>query len=208
MSIKDALNFKPKLKLLRHRKAVFIVVPVRWLWLQIGAAVLFLAGAVWAGFWFGGGELDKRAKEAVAAYFEELQGGMTQAELERRIAMIREGSDTLTGSQPLGQLHALTSQITVAGDKTTIAGFVEIDRATGRMTIRSVDSAPGYVIIRVPREEAWFGRPYSGGLIELAEGDRAMNIRLRIGVLAESRRGFVMSADRNTNNENPPKVWP
>jgi hypothetical protein len=114
------------------------------------------------------------------------------------------------------RLAALEQQIVISGDKTVIGGFVEFDRADGTVIVRNVDNKPGYVMLRVPSNYGWFGVPFSGGLIELADGSSNQNILLRLGVqdlhpddARSDWRGSIMSADWNTNSEtHRPWRWP
>jgi hypothetical protein len=66
--------------------------------------VVFLGGAGLAGFLIAGGELDVRARDAVTDYFETVQDGMTESELQSRLALIREGSNELQGATAMARL--------------------------------------------------------------------------------------------------------
>ena len=92
MALKTTVKTATGIRTRRSSRRTFVIVPVRWFWFHLIAAVVFVAAAAYAGFRAGGYDLSTRAKQVVAHYFQDLQGGMTEDELRAKLGLINQAS--------------------------------------------------------------------------------------------------------------------
>ena len=173
MSLTEAFKLRASIRKIRSRHTTFVIVPIRWLWLQLLAAMLFLGGATWAGFKAGGADLNARAKEAVANYFTDIQGGMTEEELRAKLVMIDEAAMRLGQHEPLGQIRKLeAAQGAIFGRVQQL----EDSRERTKLALRGLGEGIVQLCGSAYRAEALQG--LRGGIEELREQLERAEVRL------------------------------
>jgi hypothetical protein len=134
-------------------KTVVIKISVRTIWLNVVAALVMLAGALFAGLKLGGFEIQKTSRQIAEYAITNAIKGKTLEELNAEVKEIDRAHEILSKTKPLGRLAVVEADINEV--RAQLTGQLHTDVSDGTLRL-------------------FFGKPFKSGrewmIILLADG--------------------------------------